>query len=492
MKIARKAISIILILAFVFICTGCGRSYKDAYIYFELTEPPKTLDAQTAYTDSELMIVRNIYEGLLRDNLNGEIVNGACERYSVDGLSYTFTLRDKLTWSDGTALTAHDFVFGLRRAVSPETRAPFAHLLYSIKGAETIAVGGADISTLGVEALDKKTLKITLCREDNNFLKALTMSVAMPCNEEFFNECIGKYGLKSEFVISNGSYSITKWNRDEFGIRLYKNKKYNGEYEVQNAAVFISCDDKEKQITRLSKGNSDMAFISSAELGDTPDGVALASVQNRCWLLTVGDTYSTEIKKAFAMAFSGDVYKLSLPQGFSVAHSIYPEILGVDDQVQGVGLTAYDISSAFNIISSEVSKMADKKFPTAKLYYYNADGIKPLVTAIVGHWQQKLSTFINIEQSDSLSALQAELNEKTLPFAIFPVTAKTTSLSDYVRNFGTDNTDAVALQTALVSGNSLIPIAFENTTVAYNDKLQNVVMRPDNGYIDFSYIIKYD
>ena len=492
MKFARKAISIILILAFVLICTGCGRSYKDAYIYFELTERPQTLDAQTAYTDSELMIVRNIYEGLLRENLNGEIVNGACEGYSVDGLSYTFTLREKLIWSDGTALTAHDFVFGLRRAVDPKTHAPFAHLLYSIEGAEAIAAGNADTSTLGVEALDKKTLKITLCREDTSFLKTLTMSVAMPCNEKFFVKCIGKYGLKSEFVISNGSYSITKWNRDEFGIRLYKNKKYNGKYKAQNAAVFISCDDEEKQITRLSKGNSDLAFMPSAELGDIPQGIAIASVQNRCWLLTVGDTYSTEIKKAFSMAFSGDVYKTSLPQGFSVAHSLYPEILGVDDQVQGVGLTAYDISSAFNIISSEVSKMADKKFPTAKLYYYNADGIKPLVTAIVGHWQQKLSTFINIEQSDSLSALQAELNEKTLPFAIFPVTAKTTSLSDYVRNFGTNNTDAIALQTTLVSGNSLIPIAFENTTVAYNDKLQNIVMRPDNGYIDFSYIIKYD
>lgn len=492
MKFMRKAISLILILAFVFICSGCGKAYEDAYIYFELTEPPETLDAQTAYSDSELILVRNIYEGLLRENINGEIVNGACREYSVDGLSYTFTLRDKLTWSDGTALTAHDFVFGLRRAVDPKTRAPFAHLLYSIAGAEAIAAGSADVSALGVEALDEKMLKITLCREDESFLKTLTMSVAMPCNEKFFGECIGKYGLKSEFVISNGSYSITKWNRDEFGIRLYKNKRYNGEYEAQNAAVFISCEDEEAQIARLFEGNSDMAFAPSSELGETPEGISIASVQNKCWLLTVGNEYSAQIKKAFAMAFSGDVYKSSLPAGFSVAHSLYPEILGVGEQAQGVGLTAYDISSAFNIISSEVSRMEDKKFPTAKLYYYNMEGIKPTVTAIVGHWQQKLSTFINIESSDSLTALEAELAEKTLPFAIFPVTAKTTLVSDYVRAFGVATTDAVALQTTLTSGNALIPIAFEDTSIAYNDELQNIVMHPDNGYIDFSYIIKYD
>ncbi len=492
MRFMRKAISLILILSFVFLYAGCGKSYEDAYIYFELTEPPETLDAQTAYSDSELMIVRNIYEGLMREDIDGEIVKGACKEYSVDGLSYIFKLRDKLTWSDGTALTAHDFVFGLRRAIDPKTRAPFAHLLYSISGAEAIAAGGADISTLGVEAIDKKTLKITLCREDPNFLKALTMSVAMPCNEEFFGECIGKYGLKSEFVISNGSYSITKWNRDEFGIRLYKNKKYNGKHEAQNAAVFISCEDEEAQIARLSEGNSDMAFAPSAEIGEIPDGLALASVQNKCWLLTIDDAYSQGVRKAFSMAFSGDVYEGALPAGFSVAHSLYPEILGVGEQVQGIGLTAYDISSAFDIMSAEVSRMEDKKFPTDKLYYYNMDGIKPVVTAIVGHWQQKLSAFINIEPSDSLSALQAELGEKTLPFSIFPITAKTNILTDYVRTFGSNTADAAELQTSLTSGNLLIPIAFEDTTVAYNNELENVVMHSDNGYIDFSYIIKYD
>lgn len=492
MKFLLKAISLTLVLAFVFMCAGCGNSYEDAYIYFELIEPPQTLDAQTAYSDSELILVRNIYEGLLREDKNGEIINGACSEYSFEGLSYTFTLRDKLTWSNGTALTAHDFVFGMRRAVDPNTKAPFAHLLYSIEGAEAIAAGSADVSALGVEALDEKTLKITLCREDADFLKVLTMSVAMPCNEEFFGECVGKYGLKSEYVISNGSYSITKWNRDEFGIRLYKNNSYNGECQAQNAAVFISCVNEELQAARLGEGNSDMAFVPSAELGEIPNGVAIASVQNKCWLLTVGNEYSAQVKKAFAMAFSGDVYNASLPAGFSVAHSLYPDILGVGEQVQGVGLTTYDISSAFGIMSSEVSRMEDKIFPTAKLYYYNVEGIKPTVTAIVGHWQQKLSTFINIESSDSLTALQAELDDKTLPFAIFPVTAKTTLISDYIRAYGLDVTDAVALQTALTADNSLIPIAFEDTTIAYNEELKNIVMRPDNGYIDFSYIIKYD
>ncbi len=491
MKLIRKTISLILILSFVFLFTGCGKAYRDAYVYFELIEPPTTLDAQTAYTDSELLIVRNIYEGLLREDMDGNIVNGACQSYTKDGLVYTFKLRDKLSWSNGKSLTAQDFVFGLRRAVDPRTAAPFAHLLYCIDGAEAVA-NGADLSALGVAALDKKTLQITLCREDSEFLKALTMSVAMPCNEAFFNKCVGKYGLKSEYVLSNGSYSITKWNPDDFGIRLYKNEEYNGDFKANNAAVFFSCVTDEAQLLRLGEQNSDIAFIPPVELGNITDDLTVCAVQNKCWLLSLSREFSPAVRRAFAMSFSGDVYKSSLPDGFSVAHSIYPEIVGVGEQANGVGLCAYDIQTAFSVMSGEISNMEDKKFPATKLYFYNADGIKPMVTAIVGHWQQKLGTYINVEESDSITALQAELQEKTLPFAIFPVTAKVASLTDYTRLLGTQTTDAVGLQTQLTADNSLIPIAYEDTSIAHLKTLSNVKLFSDNGYIDFSFIIKYE
>ena len=489
MKFMRRAIAVILIAAFVLLCVGCGKSYRDAIVYFELIEQPETLDAQTAYSDSELLIVRNIYEGLLREDENGKIVKGACENYEKQGLTYIFKLRDKLSWSNGKALTAQDFVYGFRRAVDPRTAAPFAHLLYCIDGAEAVA-NGASLETLGVEALDKKTLKITLCREDEHFLKTLTMSVSMPCNEAFFKKCVGKYGLKSEYVISNGSYSITKWNPDDFGIRIYRNERYNGEFDANNAAVFFSCVDDETQLMRLGEKNSDMAFIPPTELGDITDDIAVCAVQNKCWLLSVSRDFSPSVRRAFAMSFSGDVYKSSLQNGFTVARSIYPEILGVSEQTNGVGLCNYDVKTAYSVMSGEIANMEDKKFPATKLYFYNADGIKPMVTAIVGHWQQKLGTYINIEESDSITALQSELGEKTLPFAVFPVTAKVASLTDYTRSLGPQTTDAAGLQTQLTNDNSLIPIAFEDTSIAYRKTLSNFKMFPDNGYIDFSFVIK--
>lgn len=63
----------------------------DAIIYFELLEKPQTLDPQTAQSDSELLIVRNIYEGLMRETADGKIIGGISESYSYENLTYTFT-----------------------------------------------------------------------------------------------------------------------------------------------------------------------------------------------------------------------------------------------------------------------------------------------------------------------------------------------------------------------------------------------------------------
>ena len=80
-KIISVALCIFLILgAFC----GCGEKYMDAVIYFELLERPQTLDPQTAQSDSELLIVRNIYEGLMRETSDGKIVGGVSESYSYD------------------------------------------------------------------------------------------------------------------------------------------------------------------------------------------------------------------------------------------------------------------------------------------------------------------------------------------------------------------------------------------------------------------------
>ncbi len=486
-KIAALILSVLLIIG----CLGGCKDSMDAYIYFELLQTPQTLDPQKAQSDSELLITRNIFEGLLRKNSDGKIVNGVITDYTYENLTYTFKLREGLTWSDGTPLTAYDFEYGFRRAINPQINAPFASRLKSIDGAEAIIEDGAALESLGVSAVDEYTLKITMCREDESFTETLTTSVCMPCNEEFFENSIGKYGLDAENILSNGSYRIAKWSKDadSFGIRLYKNEKYGGDFTAQNAAVFISCIDGELQSARLKDGDIDMAFLPCGELGNT-GGLKVKSVNNICWILTISRDYSPQVRAAFAKAFSTDVYAPSLPNGFGASKSIYPEILGINSD--GIGLTDYNIDEAKTIISEQIADMTDKKFPQATLHYYNESGVSDFATAIVGHWQQNLGTFINIKAEDSLSSLQGEIGESSLDFALFPITAKSDSFSEYAVNFEalSDATEPDTLQRELLEDYCVIPVAYQSTSIAYSTALKNVIMLDSDGYIDFSVIVK--
>lgn len=488
----RKIISVALclILAIGSLC-GCGKKYMDAIIYFELLEKPQTVDPQTAQNDSELLIVRNIYEGLMRENADGSVVCGASKSYSYENLTYTFVLDDDAVWSNGERVTAYDFEYAFRRAVDPKIKAPFASRLFSIENAEQIINGSADVSSLGVKALDENTLVITLCKEDGDFLKTLTTSICMPCNEEFFKTTIGKYGLDAKCIISNGSYRLTKWNKEDFGIRIYKNEEYNGKFQAQNAAVFISCVEDETQVSRLADGQSDIAFINGNEL-DTAASEKLVTkkIQNICWFLTINRNFTNEVRNAFTNALSSDIYSKSLPKGFEVAKSIYPEILNIS--VDGAELNTYDIDKAKSTMSAQIAKMPDKKFPQSTLYYYEDSGVKELATAIVGHWQQNLSAFINIESSENLPIMQKEIRESTLDFALFPIKAKSGYYEEYVKNFSVIVAGDVSknLQQELIAKYSVIPVAYQTTNISYIESLENITVQDDNGYIDFSNIIK--
>jgi len=489
----KKLLSLCLaVICIISVFSGCDKSAQ-AYIYLDIKSKPTTVDAQIAETDEELLIVRNIYEGLLRKNDNGEIVEGVCESYTKSGLSYTFNIREDAIWSDGTSLTADDFVFAFKRAVNKSVDAPFVSRLFSIQNAKAIYESGGDTSSLGVVAKGEKTLVITLSSEDENFLETLTTSICMPCNEAFFNSCDGKYGLYADNVLSNGSYRMAKWNSEDFGIRLYKNEEYNGTFTAKNGAVFISSHDEEEDGTikeLFEKKSFDVCFADNSEIDAlTNVGAQKYAIPNICWVMTVGNDYQANIKKSFLSATTSSIYESKLPTGFTVAQSIYPPILNCEG-ANGVGMLPYDIESAKQTFSNVVSSYSDKQFPSASLYTYDNEEILPAIRAILGHYQQNLCAFVNIAIAKHPEELKEELKNHSLQFAVFPIFAKSDNISEYLSNFGISSSDAVSAQSELLKANNLIPIAYEDTNICYNEDVRGICFDTQNGYIDFSYAVK--
>ena len=494
----KKTVCILMcLLLMLTLFSGCGNDYFSQYIYFQLNDAPVTLDPQSASSESELLIVRNLYEGLLRKSDSGAVVCGACESFEQNGLIYTFTLRDELVWSDGTPVTADDFAFGIERALDPKTKSPFANRLMCIKGAKEFNGGKADVSALGVTVVNKKTLTIELAFDDPDFESALASSVAMPCNREFFEESGGKYGREVEKILSNGSYYIAKWNKQDFGIRLYSNEDYNGDFVPQNAAVFLSLGGDEKTLELLEKDTIDMTVLDSTDIsGAKEKEFKVYNIDNICWVLTVGGDFNLNVKKALALSVLKEGYSKSLSDGFSIADSIYPNIIKEDTSEDYSVTLAYDIETAKQILSAEISKMPDKKFPQTTLYYYNDEAFKPCVTAVAGHWQKNLSAFVNIEAKDNLSYFSSQLKSGSLHLAIFPVYAKSSSGKEYLLDYGIDlyGTDKplMSVEEELLKSHSIIPLAYEQTNIVTTDNIKEIFIDKENGYIDFSFVVKQE
>ena len=143
---------------------------------------PGSLDPQRAQDHYAYEIQRDLYEGLTSEAVDGSVVPGVAERWTVspDGLVYRFELRESARWSDGSEVRAEHFVAAYRVAVDPATVSPAAEMLHAIVNARHILEGRAPPDELGVRAVGPRDLEITLEHPVPFFLSLLTHPVFYP------------------------------------------------------------------------------------------------------------------------------------------------------------------------------------------------------------------------------------------------------------------------------------------------------------------------
>ena len=200
---------------------------------------------------------------------------------------------------------------------------------------------------------------------------------------------------------------------------------------------------------------------------------------------------SEDIRKSLAMLIGSNVYGNDLKTGYYVADSIFP--LAINSTPTSSGMTFYDLQAAKQLFAKEVDKLPNKKFPSdIKLYYYDNGIIKSIITDIVGHWQNNLGAYVNIEAVTDIESFSSEITQPTYSMAIFPISADSTNIADYLKKLDTsyNGQDLGQLQTAILKGTHIIPIAFQNTTIAYSQQINKIYTELGNGYINFSFIIK--
>ena len=222
---------------------------------------PNSLDPHRAEGVSTSNIVRDLYEGLTGISPDGRVVPAAAERWliSADGLSYTFALREGLRWSDGSPLTAEDFVAGFQRSITPATGNTFAQMLAAIAGATAVLDGKAPATTLGVSAPDARTVVIQLAAPTPYLLGLLSHPSTFPVHRPSLQQW-GRDFARPGRLVGNGAYSLKDWVVQSH-VQLVRNPQYwNDAHTVIESVSYHASEDIHAELKRYAADDFDTTY----------------------------------------------------------------------------------------------------------------------------------------------------------------------------------------------------------------------------------------
>jgi oligopeptide transport system substrate-binding protein len=222
---------------------------------------PESLDPQRARTDSELCILRDLYEGLTALDPDARPAPGAASAWTVndDGRAYTFQLREGLRWSTGEPVVAEDFAFALRRLVDPKTASPYAEVVDVIENAADITAGRASPDSLGVAAPDARTVIIRLTSPAPYLPGVLSHPSTFPVHRA----SLAKYGREFSRpgnAVSNGAFVLEGWTVGSH-LSARRNAYYWDNVHTQIDRVnYLQIADQPAELMRYRAGELDVTY----------------------------------------------------------------------------------------------------------------------------------------------------------------------------------------------------------------------------------------
>lgn len=275
-------------------------------IHINLHSEITSADPRHARDITTATLSRMLFEGLFRKGVDGSLVPSLAESYTIseDGKVYTFILR-VARWTNGDAITAQHFEASLRSTLDPHTAAQMAYLLYPIRGARP---GSAD--SLGVRALDAKTLEITLDQPTPYFLEILTNPIAFCLHPN----ALARAGCDGDAGPYSGPFILESWKRSE-EIVVQKNPSYWDAATVGLESIrMMMIEDQQTELNLFMAGDLDWAGspLSSVPTASIEGQRELGNLYTQPILGTYWFKFNTEcypfnnanIRKAFAFALS--------------------------------------------------------------------------------------------------------------------------------------------------------------------------------------------
>lgn len=463
----KKILSLFLALVAAISLCACGGSSEDILI-LPIESDPICLDPQVADSKEAKLMIANCFEGLVRLDKDYKIIPGVAESWEIskDGLTYTFKLRKDTHWKllnsfedvlpEGykdtyrTQVIAADFVYGISRALDPATQAGDAEKLFSIKNASAVNSGKQPASALGISAQDDSTLVITLERADPDFLRILTLPVAMPCHEEFFKATHAKYCLDLKYTFCNGPFYLSRWAEDNT-LSMYKNDEYKGNVKVNPDELYFYVNTEEASVVKkIRQRTYDCAFLSEAAKNELSDNDKLSnySTENMIYGLCFNCSDSVlsdeDMRRALAMvtktseltANSDNAFtKGIVPDCVRYGENSYREAAG---NVSGI---AYNEQQALTLWKKGLKKL---DITTAEVVITCAEENAPLMQQTIQNWQRVFSTSIlakvEVKTAEQISTMIYNTSYQVL---YHKITTDSSTVTDTLKKFTSDSSSNI-------------------------------------------------
>ncbi len=447
MKIRSLLLLTLTIAAFLYL-PGCANKATDAVFRYDIPYPVTSLDPQFATDTSSRMLIDNLFEGLLVQNPQGDLLPGVATGYTVsqDTCSYTFQLRQDAMWDTGKPVTADDFVFAFQRMFNPQAPSPYATDFFNLKNAQQVLSGNMSVAHLGVAAVDAHTLVFQLEQPDPFFLELVASSAAMPCNRGFFTESRGRYGLEKKFLAGNGPFSLSSWDNSR-SIVLQSSESYISDTPTLASGVVVYIGrENTTQLFRDKKSDLVIAPYSQLEsLQSRTQQIQAYDKTTWCIVFNQSDSVfgNALVRQGLAHTFDRSLFSDQLTDNLQTTSVFVPPAMRVLEKsyrhlADGVSPIALNPQRGAYLYGLGLESSELDSLPPVTFYLPDTDSHATYMGIAQQSWQKHLGAYINL-QPITPQEIEQKLHSGDYQMLLMPFSPASPSISTLLGVFTSES-----------------------------------------------------
>lgn len=330
-----------------------------------------------------------------------------------DMTEYTFHIREDANWNNGDAVTSEDFYNTITRALDPNCGNGYSSMLFSIENAQAIYDGEADISTLGVECVDDKTLKFTLATSTPYFMDLLTLPVYIPTHRTLQTETNGAWSMGEDMdaLVSCGPFYLAEYVPNQYCL-FKKNDTYVLKDDIKLDEVkTLAMEDTQAIISAYKTGELTFAEADYTVLGeykDSPELVTLDSIVSNYELFNVNKAPfdDVRVREAFSIAIDREAVAAACGENYTgstffVAKKLISKASGKTwDEEAGGELLEYNVEKAKELLA-EAGYPNGEGFPAVTYKYPSTQLESDIAQALQAQWKENLGIEVQLEAQET-------------------------------------------------------------------------------------------